>query len=410
MMSRRPTLVPLTDRGPLRVLFAITSMPVGGAETLLVNLCERFHPDRIIPEVGCLKELGPLGESLAKRIPVHSGLLRNKWDWRVLGRLRHLIRSRRLDAVITVGAGDKMFWGRLAAWMEYVPVVCSALHSTGWPDGVGRLNRCLTPITDAFIAVAEHHGRYLTERERFPQGKVHVIPNGIDTQRFRPQPEMGSAVRAALGIPSNVPVVGIVAALRPEKNHELFFAAAAAVRVQKPNAHFVIVGDGPRKPMLEQLASSLGLVNHVHFLGSRPDIPQVLSAIDVFALTSHMEANPVSILEALACGVPVVSTLVGSVSESVQQGSTGFVVEPGNVSQMAEHWLALLQDDALRHRMGIAGRQLVSAKWSLDQMVAGYEELLAEIYSSKCRPRSDLNRIRSSPADRPAERSAATPE
>ena len=159
----KKTLLPLADRGPLRVLFVITSMPVGGAETLLVNLCQRLNRERILPELCCLKGPGPLGELLAEQISVHARLLNGKWDWRVLSRLRNLIRARRIDGVITVGAGDKMFWGRLAARLERLPVIGAALHSTGWPDGIGRLNRWLTPITDVFIAVAENHGRYLTE-------------------------------------------------------------------------------------------------------------------------------------------------------------------------------------------------------------------------------------------------------
>ena len=94
--------------------------------------------------------------------------------------------ERQIDAVVTVGAGDKMFWGRLAAYFARVPVIASALHSTGWPDGIGRLNRWLTPITDAFIAVADTHGQFLIDQERLPPEKVFVIPNGVDTSRFVP--------------------------------------------------------------------------------------------------------------------------------------------------------------------------------------------------------------------------------
>lgn len=189
MKSSRLPLVPLADRGPLHVLFAITSMPVGGAETLLANLVRRLDREYFAPEICCLKTRGPLGEVLSAEVPVHSELLHSKRDVRVLARLRQLIRVRRIDAVITVGAGDKMFWGRLAAWLERLPVICSALHSTGWPDCVGFLNRRLTPITDAFIAVASKHGQYLVEHERFPASKVRVVPNGIDTQVFKPLPE-----------------------------------------------------------------------------------------------------------------------------------------------------------------------------------------------------------------------------
>jgi glycosyltransferase involved in cell wall biosynthesis len=397
MHLKKKPLVPLADRGPLRVMFVITSMPVGGAETLLANLCRRLDPECVLPELCCLKEPGPLGESLRDRIPVHARLLRNKWDGLVLGRLRRLFRERRTDAVISVGAGDKMFWGRLAAWLEGVPVIGAALHSTGWPDGVGYLNRLLTPLTDAFIAVAQNHGRFLVTHERFPASKVRVIANGVDTERFRPRIGAGADLRTELGAPSTAPLVGIVAALRPEKNHELFLRTAAIVRRRRPDAQFVIVGDGPERQKLEQVAASFDLNPGAHFLGSRSDIPQLVAGLDLFALTSHNEANPVSILEALACGVPVVSTRVGSVEETVREGITGFLVEPGDADQAANRWLQLINDRPLRNQMGDAGRRLVIEHCSLEKMVAGYQQLIRDIYSAKVSYRTNVGQVSNLP-------------
>jgi glycosyltransferase involved in cell wall biosynthesis len=365
-------------------MFVITSMPVGGAETLLVNMMRRLNREQMLPELCCLKEKGPLGEVAANEVTVHSDLIRTKYDRRILARMRKLIDAQRIDAVVTVGAGDKMFWGRLAAWMEGVPVILSALHSTGWPDCVGRLNRLLTPMTDGFIAVAADHGRHLIERERFPEEKVHVIPNGVDTYRFRSLPDSGLAVRTKLGIPPAAPVCGILAALRPEKNHTLFLRAAALTAKQRPDAHFVIVGDGPERAKLERVAIEAGVASSTHFVGSRSDIPQVLSAFDVFALTSHNEASPVSILEAMACEIPVVTTRVGSVAESVAEGRTGHLVEPGDANALADHWLTLFSDRTLARSLGSAGRLAVEANSSLDRMVAGYEQLICETYDRKC--------------------------
>jgi glycosyltransferase involved in cell wall biosynthesis len=374
--------LPLAERGPLRVMFLTTSMPVGGAETLLVNLIRRLDRARFAPELCCLKERGPLGETLAREVPTHARLLSHKWDVRVLTRLTRLFQRRQVDAVITVGAGDKMFWGRLAARLAEVPVVAAALHSTGWPDGVGRLNRLLTPITDVFIGVAAAHGEHLVKNEGFPADKVRVIPNGVDTDRFAPLANRTST-REALGLCPADPVVGIVAALRPEKNHGLFLRAAKRVRDQLPQARFVIVGDGPERPALENLARELGLAGAVHFLGGRDDIPAVLAALDLFALTSDNEANPVSILEAMAMGKPVVATGVGSVAESVVEGQTGYLVEPGRVEPMAARWLELLDDPLKARAFGEAGRQRVVERGSLQAMVAGYEQLIETIYRRK---------------------------
>ena len=130
MLHKERTLTQRLDRGPLRTMFVITSMPVGGAETLLVNLMRRLDRELVAPELCCLKEMGPLGEVAANEVTVHAGLIRTKYDHRILARMRKLLDERRIDAVVTVGAGDKMFWGRLAAWMEGVPVILSALHST----------------------------------------------------------------------------------------------------------------------------------------------------------------------------------------------------------------------------------------------------------------------------------------
>lgn len=397
-------LIPLSDRGPLRVMFVITSMPVGGAEMLLVNLIRGLDPERYLTEVCCLKERGPLGETLADEVHVHSHLLSNKFDIRVLPRLRALIRDRRIDVVITVGAGDKMFWGRLAAWLERVPVILSALHSTGWPDTIGQMNRLLTPITDAFIGVANRHGDYLRDVERFPTRQVRVIPNGVDVDRFRNRPGWRRASREALGLDLDAPVVGIVAALRAEKNHALFLQAAARVRQEISNAQFLIVGDGPEREGIERTAARENLSGCVHLLGSRTDIPQLLAALDVFALASHIEANPVSILEAMAMGLPVVATDVGSVSETVRPGETGFLTATDAAEEIAAFWTELLCDRRLAHQMGSHGRELVSEKWSLEAMITGYQDLIGEIYSKKCPPPRLSAATHSNPATPSADR------
>lgn len=372
-----------TGRRPLRVMFVITSMPVGGAETLLVNLLDGFDRRRIDPQVVCLKEPGPLGEAIVDRVTLHSHLTRGKYDLGVLPRLARLMARERIDAVITVGAGDKMFWGRLAARLAGVPVVCSALHSTGWPDGLGRLNRILTRWTDGFIAVADDHRRHLVDVERLPAESVHVIRNGVDCERFRPSGSACQDVAGRLGLAAGTPLIGIVAALREEKNHEMFVDVAAELSRRGHPAHYLIIGDGPRRELIRRRIEACGLSQRVHLLGTRQDTAALLAALDVFLLCSHNEASPVSILEALACQVPVVSTRVGSIAETVRLGQTGYLVPPGDTAAMVQRVEALLADAGERARLGAAGRSWVLRTGSLQSMLRGYTDLIERLYDAR---------------------------
>ncbi len=367
----------------MNTLFVITSMPIGGAEVLLLNLIRRLDRSKVSPILVCLKELGPLGEELAREIPTYQNLLRSRYDLGVLFRLKKIIRQNKVQAVITVGAGDKMFWGRLAAKLAGTPVICSALHSTGWPDGVGKLNRALTGITDGFIAVARAHGQHLIEREKFPASKVTVIPNGIDLQKFSKTEGARERLRVELGVSLDSKIVGIVAALRKEKNHLRFVEIAKKVCEKIGNVHFVIVGEGPERAAIEAQIARYQINDRIHLLGTRTDTHHLLSGFDVFTLTSDNEANPVSILESLACSIPVVATDVGSVSEMVIQGRTGFVVPVDDVAVFADHVMNLVMNEQLAKQLGANGRQHVLENGSLDVMVTGYERLLSRLLREK---------------------------
>lgn len=375
-------LEPVPSR-PLKALFVISSLEVGGAETLLVNTFRNFRKTHVIPSVACLKKKGLLGEAIESEFEVSENWISHRFDLRVVPKLTQYIRRQKLDAVITVGAGDKMFWGRLCARLASVPVICSAVHSTGWPDVIGKLNRSLTPITDAYIGVAQSHGKFLTDYERFPAKKVVVIPNGVDTNRFCPNAQSRREVRDELGLSLQTPLVGIVASLRHEKNHTLFVQAARKVVDASPDSQFIIIGDGPERQNILSTIESLGLANHVRLLGNRFDTQRLLAALNVFVLTSHTEASPVSILEALSCGVPVVSTRVGSVAETVYDQWNGFTVEPGSADEVSNRILHLLKNPITAEKMGLNGREHVQEKGSLDNMVRLYEQLIHSIYSRK---------------------------
>ncbi len=276
-----------------------------------------------------------------------------------------------------------MFWGRLAARLAGVPVVTSALHSTGGPDRVERIKRWLTPCTNAFVAVADKHRRYLVREERFPADRVATIRNGVATVRFRPGTASRS-LRSDHGIPPRAPLVGTVGALRHEKNHRMFVASARRVLEAFPQARFVIVGDGPERASIERSADRLGIGRHGYLLGTRHDIPEILSCLDVFVLSSYIEASPVAIPEAMACGFSVVATRVGSVEESVRESTTGTLVPLEVDRAMATGIERLLADPNRARAWGAAGRAAVVKNASLTTIVRGYEALIERIDAQKC--------------------------
>ena len=372
-------LIAPEDRDPLRVMFVHTEVVVGGAETLLLEIIRRMDRERFHVELCCLKQLAELGEVISKEVTTHVGLLDNKYDYKVLGRLANLLKERRVDAVVTVGTGgDRMFWGRLAAWRAGVPVVLSALHSTGYPVYVEWMNRMLWPITDGFIGVASKHSDFLVSGEGCPRSRVFTVWNGVDVDRFQPRSQ--AAMRDRLSIPHDVPVAGIVAALRPEKQHTMLVEAWSQVVKQIPNATLVVVGDGVVRPDIESKVAELGLSQNVRLLGTRHDVPEVLAAMDLKVLSSKMEANPASTLEANACGLPVVAPNVGSLPDTVVDGETGLLCEPNDPIALAESIIKILGRDDRGRSMGQAALELVRKRFSVEVMVGGYETLIDGVY------------------------------
>ncbi len=163
----------------------------------------------------------------------------------------------------------------------------------------------------------------------------------------------------------------------------MFLRAAALIRNAVPNAHFWIVGEGREREKLTMAIRSAALDGHVQLLGSRDDIPRLLAAMDVFFLSSLNEANPVSILEAMSAGLPVVATQVGSIAETVKDGINGFLVGSGNAEQMARRGVQLAVDLPRARCFGAVGRREVVESWSLGSMVRGYEALMEATYRRK---------------------------
>lgn len=362
------------------VVFLETSLRVGGTETVVSQLVLGMDPSRFRPVACCMYEPGELGEKLLRAgEPVVHGLGAGRWDPRIGVRLFRLLRKERAAVLFIVNQPLTQFWGTLCGILAGVPVRIMAIRSTGKVNRISRrllINRLTLPWITRVTALGPTHKAYLMERERIPASKIEIIPNGVNLQRFSAD-GTGTDLRQRLGLPAAAPLVGIVAMLRPEKNHRLFLEAARQVLAKIPAAHFLIIGDGKERPGLEGWVREAGIGPHVHFLGVREDVPSLVKLLDVAVLSSRPVVETLSnaVLEYMAAARPVVATRVGCLPEQVAEGETGFLVDPNDAEGMAAKITRLLQDESLRQRMGQAGFARVKERYTVERMIRETESL-----------------------------------
>ena len=206
---------------------------------------------------------------------------------------------------------------------------------------------------------------------------MRIIHNGVDPADFDPRSDRRAV--AALGIGDGEPVVALVGAMRPEKDHRTYLDAARLVSDVMPSARYLLVGDGPLRGDLEAHAISLGLDDRVVFAGVRDDIPESLRGVDVFVLSSYSDCFPMALLEAMAAGRPAVCTAVGGVPEMIDDGVTGFLDPPRDPRALADKVLAVLADPERALAMGAAARRRIEEEFSLQRSVAGAERAFEEV-------------------------------
>jgi glycosyltransferase involved in cell wall biosynthesis len=238
-------------------------------------------------------------------------------------------------------------------------------------------DRVANAITQHVIAVSTSTRNFLVEVEKVPARKVSVVYNAVDLDHFSPcrDPERRAFLRKKWGLPLDAPVVAGIGRLRSQKNFPLFLTVASEVLRKTPGAHFVMAGDGPDEAVLKNLARDLGVAERVHFLGYVKDIREVYPAVDVFCLTSHFEGTPLTVLEAMAMGVPVVASRVDGTEEVLEDGLDGFLVAPGHRDLFAERVGRLLQDRTLASGMREEAWKKVRTRFSAEEMVHQVEGL-----------------------------------
>ncbi len=383
---------------PIRVLHPITRLIVGGAQENTMLTAQLLNPARWQVDVLSGPQTGREGsliETVRERgIPliIEPSLVREVnplQDLRALFRLARLMRQGRYTIVHTHSSKAGIV-GRWAAKLAGVPIIVHTVHGWGHHDRQHPLIRAyyillekLTlPITDKLIVVSPlNTEKGLADGIGRPEHYT-VIRSGIELERFgHPQVDRATT-RAAWNIPLDAPVVGTVTRLSAQKAPLDFVRAAAQVAAAVPNVYFLVVGDGPLRAEVEQLARDLGISERLVLTGLRRDVPEQLAAMDIFALSSLWEGLPRVLPQAMASGLPVVATATDGSIEAVTDGENGFLVPPGQPAVLAESLIRLLRDPALARQMGEAGRHRV-AEFDVRTMVAQIDQLYQELLAKK---------------------------
>jgi glycosyltransferase involved in cell wall biosynthesis len=250
------------------------------------------------------------------------------------------------------------------------------------PAYQGLADRLLAPLTDRAIAVSGSTRDFLVRERHVPLARVRLIWNGAPLDEFAPvAPEVARAARRSLGVAEDALVVGAIGRLNEQKGHRYLVEAAPALLGPRPSAHLLIVGDGDQMEPLKAEAAALGLAGRVTFAGHRTDIPALLGAIDVFAISSTYEGTPLALFEAMAAGKAIVSTAVDGCREVLEEGVTALLVPPRDGAALAKGLGRVLDDVGLRRSLAAHARG-ASARYDIRACVASmealYEEVLAE--------------------------------
>lgn len=379
----------------IRIVHVLYRMGAGGTELALQRLAAGLDPERF-ENIICTVAPSPEGEPCAgaryismKRGGPKTGFLFPDFTRLFLRERPDVVHSRNWGAIEAVAAA------RLAR----VPRVIHSEHGrnihTMGGDPWRRLifRRLCYALADEVFAVSrelrEHHARQLA----LPEARLKVIPNGVDANRFRPDARVRGLMRGQLGVTDDVLVLGTVGRLDPVKDQGLLLRAAEQLIRAGMRLHVVIAGDGPESQNLRaQVSASHVLYGRVTLAGEAARPEDWMNSFDVFALPSLSEGMSNTLLEAMATGLPCVATRVGGNPDLVDDLRTGFLVNSGDASGLADRIMKLAGEPELRSAFGARGRQKVESQFSLRQMVENYTRLYAAPLSRGPLKREPLSR------------------
>ena len=389
----------ITGKSKVKIARVIARLNIGGPSIHVVNLNQGLSSDRfesilvtgsLNPGEGSMLDYAQEKGVQPLAIPemVGEASFRPR-DLKALLEIYRILRAESPQIVHTHTA-KAGFLGRLAARMAGVPVIVHTYHGHVLNGYYGpakswllkMMERGLARITDRLVAVSALVKEDLMAYRIASPEKISVIPLGFDLEPFLDCRSLKGQFRSELGLGSDIRLVGILGRIVPIKNHRLFLESAARIVDQDSTVRFVIVGDGILKVEMEGYAQELRIFEQVIFTGWRRDLPRIYADLDVLVVSSDNEGTPVSAIEAMACGCPVVATRVGGLPDVVQNHETGYLVPPKQPQALAAAMLELIRDSKKAELMGQLGQQFVKGRFSVDRLVSDIENLYEELLTS----------------------------
>jgi glycosyltransferase involved in cell wall biosynthesis len=364
----------------INVLCLVSSLSVGGAEKHTVTLANLLNPRTFNVHLGYLKPiealLNQVREELATRtFCVHVG---KRIDRAAVSRLREFIDSHDIDVIVATNEYPALYALMARRGARRIPKLIEVFHTTQYLHFKSKLQMLLYRQVfkryDLLVYVSEKQREYWRSKGLAGKRDI-VIHNGVDLEHFRDrsEPSQREALRAQCGSSENDLLIGICAALRPEKAHRDLLSALAHLRERGISAKVLIVGDGPERSAIEHTIAALNLSPCVFITGFKDDVRPYLAICDIIVLASHaIETLSIAALEAMAMGKPLVLTRIGGAEEQVIDGKNGFLYEPGDIEALTDK-LAGLQLQSTRKRMGSASRERVESLFSESRMMEQFE-------------------------------------
>ena len=371
---------------PVNIVHVVHSLDVGGLENGVVNLLNRLDHSRFAHTVCCLAQSGQLARRIAQeRVKiVEIGCSAHGFRFPLVTLMR-LFRDLKADVVHTRGwaAVDAVFAARLAG----VKAVIHGEHGREWTDAQGanwkrnQIRRIVGLLVSHYVVVCDFFSEWLRHTCKVPGRKIIHIPNGVDTEKFHPlevnadAPGARSELRGRLGLPVDGLLVGAVGRLDPVKDFPTLLRGFAQLSCQFPQARLVIVGDGPIRAELTDLARALDLAPRVLWVGAQEDVASFLRCFDLFVQCSIFEGMSNTILEAMATGLPVVASTTGGNGELVVGGANGFLFPVGDVEALTRALAKYASNQALRELHAAQSRQRALEHFNLSLMTSRYSSL-----------------------------------